>query len=154
MTLYLAAALLGVVAGLRSMTAVAAAAWAAALGAVTVAGTPLGVMGRPITAWVLTALAAGELVFDKLPTTPSRKIPPVFGARIVAGALCGAIVGAGAGAMIPAAVVGAVGAVAGTYGGAWARARLAARFGRDLPAALLEDLVAVGGAAAIVIALL
>ena len=40
-------------------------------------------------------------------------------------------------------MAGVIGAVLGTLGGAAARAALAARFGRDRPAALLEDAVAV-----------
>ena len=40
-------------------------------------------------------------------------------------------------------VAGVVGAVIGTYGGAEARARLAARFGQDRPAAFIEDAVAI-----------
>jgi uncharacterized membrane protein len=40
---------------------------------------------------------------------------------------------------------GVVGAVLGTLGGHRARGGLAGSFGRDLPAALLEDAVAVGG---------
>jgi len=47
-------------------------------------------------------------------------------------------------------VLGVVGAVIGTLGGAWARGKLAGAFGRDLPAALIEDLIAVGGAVLIV----
>ena len=42
-----------------------------------------------------------------------------------------------------------VGAVAGTLGGAAARARLAAAFGTDRPAAIVEDAVALLGAVAI-----
>jgi uncharacterized membrane protein len=41
-------------------------------------------------------------------------------------------------------VAGIIGAVAGTFGGAKARNLLARTFGRDLPAALLEDAVALG----------
>jgi len=44
-------------------------------------------------------------------------------------------------------VAGIIGAVAGTFGGAKARGLLAKTFGRDLPAALLEDAVALGVAA-------
>ena len=44
-------------------------------------------------------------------------------------------------------VAGIMGAVAGTFGGAKARSLLARKFGRDLPAALLEDAVAFGIAA-------
>jgi uncharacterized membrane protein len=35
----------------------------------------------------LVAAAAGELVVDKLPTTPSRLAPPGLAARLVLGAL-------------------------------------------------------------------
>ena len=51
------------------------------------------------------------------------------------------------------AVLGAVGAVIGTLGGAKARGALAEKFGKDLPAALIEDAVALGGAALIVLSL-
>jgi uncharacterized membrane protein len=47
-------------------------------------------------------------------------------------------------------VLGVVGAVLGTYGGSAFRGRLAAAFGRDLPAALTEDAIAVIGAFLIV----
>jgi uncharacterized membrane protein len=43
-----------------------------------------------------------------------------------------------------------VGAVLGTLGGASARGWLAGRAGRDLPAALIEDVIAVAGGFAIV----
>jgi uncharacterized membrane protein len=46
-----------------------------------------------------------------------------------------------------------VGAVIGTLGGAKVRGALARTFGRDLPAALIEDAVAIIGAALIVMAL-
>jgi len=50
-------------------------------------------------------------------------------------------------------VAGLIGAVIGTLGGASARGALARAIGRDLPAALIEDVVAVGGAALIIMAL-
>jgi uncharacterized membrane protein len=40
-------------------------------------------------------------------------------------------------------IAGAVGAVAGTLGGAAVRTKLTEVFGKDLPAALLEDAVAI-----------
>jgi uncharacterized membrane protein len=46
-----------------------------------------------------------------------------------------------------------VGAVLSTFGGAAGRARLARAFGRDLPAALIEDVIAIVGAVLIVGAL-
>jgi uncharacterized membrane protein len=60
----------------------------------------------------------------------------------------GATVGAAAGSLIIGLLAGAIGAVGGTLGGAAIRGRLAKAFGKDLPAALIED------TAAIVIAIL
>ncbi|HEX9773699.1 MAG TPA: hypothetical protein VGA44_09550 [Steroidobacteraceae bacterium] len=50
-------------------------------------------------------------------------------------------------------VASIVGAIIGTLGGRAARARLAAAFGNDRPAAFIEDAVAIGGALLIVVAL-
>jgi len=143
MPVLLAVFLLGVVAGLRTMTPLAAIAWAAGLGWISLGGTWAAFVARPIVRYGVSLLALGELVVDKLPTTPSRKAPGPFAARVVSGTCCGASLGAAHGTLIAGAVVGALGAVAGTLGGYAARARLARAFGRDLPAALLEDVVAV-----------
>ena len=153
MSLYLFALLIGVIAGLRAMTAPAAVAWGAHLGLIPLQGTPLAWLGGNIAPWVFTVLAVLELVSDQLPKTPSRKVPPQFITRIISGAFCGAAVGMVGGAWIGGAVAGAIGAVIGTLGGADGRGRLAKAFGKDLPAALIEDLVAVGGVALIVLAI-
>ncbi len=121
----------------------AAVSWAAKLGMLAVAGTPMAFMGFKYTAIILTVLAVGELINDKLPKTPSRKTPPQFIARIFSGALVGATVGAGSGSLILGLVAGAIGAVVGTLGGAAVRGKLAAAFGKDLPAALIEDVVGI-----------
>jgi uncharacterized membrane protein len=152
MSLYLFALLIGVVAGLRAMTAPAAVAWGAHLGLIPLQGTPLAWVSGSIATWVFTALAVLELVGDQLPQTPSRKVPVQFGTRVVSGAFCGAAIGMTANAWIGGAVAGAIGAVIGTLGGAEIRAQLARTFGKDLPAALIEDVVAIGGAALIIIA--
>jgi uncharacterized membrane protein len=145
--LYLLALLIGLVAGLRAMTAPAAVAWGAWLGWLPLAGTWAGFMGHWIAVAIFSVLAVVEFVTDQLPSTPSRKVPQQFGARIVSGAFTGAIIGtlaaAGATGIVIGLVAGIVGAAIGTYGGAAARAQLAAAFGRDLPAALIEDLVAI-----------
>jgi uncharacterized membrane protein len=47
-------------------------------------------------------------------------------------------------------VAGILGAVAGTLGGYEFRARLAKAFGKDTPAALIEDVIAIAGAILIV----
>jgi uncharacterized membrane protein len=75
-----------------------------------------------------------------------------FGARIVMGALSGATLGASDGFLVGGAVAGVVGAVVGTLGGAAARGKLATAFGKDTPAALIEDIVAIGGVLLIVVA--
>lgn len=146
----LLALLIGVVSGLRTMTAPAAVAWGAALGWFDVSQTPLAFMGYRWTPWIFTVLAVIELITDQLPSTPSRKVPMQFAARIVSGALSGAAIGAASSLLFGGLVAGVIGAVIGTYGGAAVRGRLAASFGRDLPAALIEDAVAVIGAVLIV----
>lgn len=135
------------------MTPPAALAWAAHLGWLPLAGTPLAWLGHAVTPWVLSALALGELVTDKLPMTPSRKVPLQFGARLVVGSFCGAALAWPSGGWIAGLIAGGVGALIGTLGGAAVRGRLARAYGRDLPAALLEDAVAVVGAAALLRAL-
>ena len=152
MHIYLLALLIGIVAGLRTMTAPAAVSWAAYLGWLPLQNTPLAFLGYVAVPYVFTLLAIGELIADQLPKTPSRKVPMQFGARIVSGALCGAAIGAAAGALAGGLVAGVIGAVIGTLGGAEARARLARAFGRDMPAALIEDAVAIVGAYLIVAA--
>jgi uncharacterized membrane protein len=144
--IYLLALLIGVVAGLRAMTAPAVVSWAARLGALDLGGTWLAFLGKPWVPWIFTVLALGELVTDQLPGTPSRTVPISFGVRILTGALSGAAIGAAGGSWVGGAVVGIAGAVIGTLGGRALRARLATVFDRDRPAAILEDLVAVGAA--------
>ncbi|MBW9113347.1 DUF4126 domain-containing protein [Rhizobium cauense] len=142
--------LIGIIAGLRAMTAPAAVAWGAALGWFDVSQTQLAFMGYRWTPWVLTLLAAVELITDQLPSTPSRKVPVQFAARLIMGALTGATIGASGGSLVGGLIAGIVGAVVGTLGGAAVRSRLAAAFGKDTPAALIEDAVAIIGALIIV----
>ncbi|MGV0908864.1 DUF4126 family protein [Martelella sp. FOR1707] len=148
--LYLLALFIGIVAGLRAMTAPAAISWAAWLGILDLSGSWLSFLASPWAVGILSVLALVELVTDQLPSTPSRKVPPQFGARIVMGAVCGAAIGSVSGVWIAGLVLGIAGAVVGTLGGAAVRQRLAARFGRDLPAALIEDAVAILAALGIV----
>ncbi len=141
--LYGLAFVIGIVAGLRAFTAPAAIAWAARFGWLHLDGSWLAWLGYRWTAPVFTLLALGELITDKLPNTPSRKVPPQFGARIVSGGLCGAAVGVQGGMWWLGLLVGVCGAVVGTLGGSAVRKNLARAFVRDLPAALVEDAVAI-----------
>jgi uncharacterized membrane protein len=140
------ALLLGVVAGLRSMTPLAAVSWGARLGWLHLENTWLAFLGFAATPYILSLLAIAELINDKLPKTPSRKTPVPFGARIVVGAFCGAALTAHSGVVVGL-VAGGIGAVAGTLAGYEFRKRLVAAIGgKDLPIALLEDAVAIGAA--------
>lgn len=142
----LLAGLIGVVAGLRSLTAPAVVAWAAWLQWINLGGTWAAWLGHPATVAVLTALAIAELIVDLRPGTPARTSAAPFAGRIVAGAFAGAVIGIAWGYPWGALGAGIVGAVLGTVGGYQARTRLAgAAGGRDLPVALLEDVVAVVG---------
>ena len=143
MAIYLLALLIGIVAGLRALTAPAVVSWAAYLGRLPLHGTWLAFLGFAATPYILTVLAIVELIADKRPTTPSRKSPPGFGARLVTGAVCGAAIGVVGSAWLGGLVAGVFGAVIGTFGGYAARMRLARVFDRDFPAAIIEDLVAI-----------
>ena len=151
MSTYVLAFLIGVVTGLRAMTAPAVVSWGARLGWLHLENTWLAFLGSAITPYILSALAIGELINDKLPKTPSRKAPPSFAVRVVIGALCGAALGAQGQSAIGGLLAGVLGAVAGTLGGYEGRIRLVKAIGgKDLPIALLDDALAIGGAVAIV----
>jgi uncharacterized membrane protein len=143
--------LIGIVSGLRSMTAPAVVSWAARLGLLSIGETWLAFFGFRWTAWVLSIAAVGEFVGDKLPSTPSRKAAIPFVARIVSGSLCGGAIGATLGNLYLGMVFGAVGAVAGTLGGYAARTGLVRVLGgRDFPVAVAEDLIAITTAVLVV----
>lgn len=147
MSVYILAFLIGVAAGLRALTPLAAVSWGARLGWLHLENTWLAFMGFAATPYILSLLAIGELINDKLPKTPSRKAPPSFAVRILTGAVCGAALGATSEALVGGLLAGALGAVAGTLGGYEFRSRLVkATGGNDLPIALLEDAIAIGSA--------
>ena len=142
----LLALLIGVIAGLRALTAPAVVAWGAFLGWIDVEGKWSQWIAHPIPVAVLTIFLVVELVTDQLPKTPSRKTPPQFVSRIIMGAFAGAVIGSAFFHTFSALGGGIVGAVLGTLGGAEARQRLtAANGGRDRPVAIGEDVIAVGG---------
>ena len=140
----ISALLLGTASGLRALIGLTVVSWAARLGYIHLEHTWLAFLGFAFTPYVLSLMAVGELVNDKLPKTPSRLIPPQFITRVVTGTLCGVGVGLATGHLVAGLLLGAVGSIVGTYGGAKARGFGAKLFGRDLPAALVEDVVALG----------
>jgi uncharacterized membrane protein len=134
------------------MTAPAVVAWAAYLGWFPLGDGWLSFMSHWVSPWIFTILAVAELITDQLPSTPSRTVPMQFGARMISGALTGATLGASGGSTVGGLLAGVVGAVIGTLGGRTVRGKLAATFGRDRPAAFLEDGVAIIGGILIVAA--
>jgi uncharacterized membrane protein len=133
---------MGVVAGLRAMTPLAVISWAVSWRWLNLEGTWLAFLGATATPYLLSLLALGEIINDKLPKTPSRKATVPFAVRVIVGALSGLAlthlswVGAG---------IGAIGAVCGTLGGYEARTGIVKALGcPDWPVALGEDVIAVG----------
>ncbi len=148
----LLAFLIGVIAGLRALTAPAVVAWAAH-GRGILHNTSFSFMGTLTAAIIFTVLAIIELVTDQLPSTPSRLKPPGLIARIITGGLSGACLAAAEAQSIAlGCLVGAVGGVVGAFAGYHARTGLVKALKvPDLPIALLEDAIAIGGAIFIVL---
>jgi uncharacterized membrane protein len=96
----------------------------------------------------LAALAAGELIADKLPATPARTIPPALIFRALTGGFTGRALALAAGeASNRGIVAGAAGAVAAAYLGQAVRG-WAVRSSRlpDPVVALAEDALAISAA--------
>jgi uncharacterized membrane protein len=142
--------LLGFSSGLRTMTAPAIVAWTVRSGWPGLESSALWWMAAPVTAYILTLFAVGELVADKLPFIPSRLAPGPLIGRIVSGGLCGATLAAAAGGSLAVNVVlGGIAAVVGATAGYRGRRRMSSRF-PDIVVAVVEDLVAIGLAVAAV----
>ena len=143
--------LIGLFAGLRSITPPAAVAWAVYLGWLTLA-RPLSLIGSLPGVIILSVLAITEIIVDKLPNTPNRTAPLGLIARIVTGGLTGACVSLGGGrSALVGAALGVTGGIVGCFGGYQVRARLVKSLRLpDFNIALLEDLIAIGGSLFIV----
>src|SRR5215203_3612094 len=143
--------LIGLFAGLRALTPPAAVAWAVYLGWLTLQ-RPLSLIGSLPAVIILSVLAIGEIVFDKLPNTPNRTAPPGLIGRIVTGGLTGACVSLGGGkSAFVGAGLGLIGGIVGCFAGYEVRARMVKSLRvSDFPVAMIEDLVAIGGSLFIV----
>jgi uncharacterized membrane protein len=139
--------LIGVIAGLRTMTAPTVVAWAANQHWLNLHNSPLAFMGSTVGVAVFTVLAIGELIIDKLPSTPSRTQPLGLIGRSVFGGLSGAALAAsGAQWILLGAVLGVAGAIVGAFAGYEVRTRLVRALKvPDFVIALLEDAVAIAG---------
>jgi uncharacterized membrane protein len=141
---YLCAAEIGAVSGMRSMAGPAIVAEAAGSNRLDLHGTPLAWLGSGRGMRTSALLAVGELIADKLPSTPDRTNPASLIVRALSGAICGyAVCGPGRTRQEKwaSAVVGASAALAVSWAGC------AFRRNTKLPkfvAALAEDAVAMG----------
>ncbi|MGB6518513.1 MAG: hypothetical protein WBE79_08445 [Candidatus Cybelea sp.] len=135
MSSLVAALLLGIVAGLRTLTAPA---------------VLLLLRGGGWASYVLVVGALLEDAGDLNPKTPPRTAPVGLIARLLSGGFCGWWLTVPTGASVVMGVLlGACGALIGAYGGLSARRLATSVIGR-VPAALLEDVVAIAAAIAIV----
>ena len=148
----LLACAIGIIAGLRSLTAPAVVSWAARLRWPQLQSTPLAFMEMTAVAYLFTLLAAGELIADKLPFTPSRLSAGPLAGRLILGALCGSVLQAVSHqSLLVGAVLGGLGGLLGSYLGYTLRNLTGCeRAPTRLGVALAEDVIAIGGALAIV----
>ncbi|CCH52742.1 hypothetical protein BN8_01764 [Fibrisoma limi BUZ 3] len=143
---YFRAFSLGVVAGMRSMMAPALLSRKLVRTIPTKQPSkPIHYLALPTTSMVLTTLAGSEIIGDKVPSTPNRTAPPVFGARVVSGATCGAFLSQVEGGEVAAgAAAGGLGAAVGTV--AFFQLRMWLTRGLGIPdpvVALAEDALAI-----------
>jgi uncharacterized membrane protein len=114
-------------------------------------GSPLHFLQKPITATLLKVLAAGEMVADKLPTTPDRTAPPVLLGRLLSGALVGAAwYKSRHGSALGGGLLGGLAAVAATFASYALRTGISKQ--TDTPIALVgvgEDALVVASGAAL-----
>lgn len=136
---------IGMVAGLRSMTAPAVVSWAAHWKWLNLEHSFLGFLASTAAVYILTAGAIIELIVDKLPMTPSRTAALGLIARLALGGLSGAALCASANqSIVIGAILGGLGGIAGGFAGYKARTKLVALLKvPDLVVAVLEDAIAI-----------
>jgi uncharacterized membrane protein len=136
-------AAIGVVAGLRSMTAPAVLAYGAKKGMIHVGDSSLVSMTVGTFSRKAADLAVTELLVDKLPFVPDRTRPGPLAWRALSGAACGAAVASSL--RRPAwegAVLGFAGAMVGAFAGHYLRSRVRGVV-PGLTAAVVEDAAAI-----------
>lgn len=134
--------LIGLAAGARSITPLAAVSQAARQGALPADNGAIAHLDHPLVAAGTKALAAGELLGDKLQSAPDRIVPAGIAARLVTGALAGAALAPRRQAALGAAL-GAGAAVAAAYLTFGLRMRAMRRFGQK-STGLVEDALTLG----------
>lgn len=143
--------LMGLVAGARSMTPLAAVADAAHRGALPRDNGAPPWLGHPLVAAGSKALAAAELWGDKLHSAPDRIVPAGILARLVAAGIAGAALAPRRQA-VAGAILGASAATLSAYLTFGARMKALRRFGQTR-SGLVEDALVVGAAALLITSL-
>ena len=149
---YTKAVLVGIIAGMRSMSAPALISdHFSKEPSREFEASPLRVLTSPTSAAVLKTLAVGEMLADKTPFVPDRIATPSLAFRAVSGSVCGAAVctaereRAGVGA-----VIGAAAAAASTFAFYYLRREIGARSGLPDPIlGLTEDALVVAFSSAV-----
>jgi uncharacterized membrane protein len=146
--------LIGLLAGLRSLTPPAVVSWAAHLGLLKLQGF-LALLAATPAVVICTIAALAELIADKSARIPDRTSAPGLIARVMTGGGMGACIASAAGQeLFIGMALGAAGGIAGAFAGYHARTQLVRELKvPDYFIALLEDLVAIGGALCIVAAI-
>jgi len=139
---------IGLVAGLRSLTAPAAVCWAAHAGWINLEGSKLSFLGSTAAVWIASLLALFELFADKQSWIGARTRPGPLIDRLIMGAISGGALGfSNSHTLAAGAVAGAVGAVIAAFGGYHARHRIVTGLNvPDIRIALVEDALAIIGA--------
>lgn len=140
--------LIGLVAGARSLTPLAAVSDAARRGRLPADNGAPALLGHPLVAAGTKALAAGELWGDKLKSAPDRIVPAGMIVRVATGGLAGAALAPRRHALLGA-MLGAGAAVGAAYLTFGARIRAMRRYGQT-PTGLVEDGLALGAAQAVI----
>ena len=153
MSVYFLALVLGALTGLRTMTAPTAISIAARMGWLDLDGTWLAWLGYAWTPWILGIGAIAKLIVDQLRRSPAARRRCSSSRACWPGRWQGPPSAQARALMAGGIVAGVMGAVIGTLAGYALRMRLARAFGRDQPAALIEDAIAYLGAALVVSAL-
>ncbi len=138
---------LGAVAGVRSMSAPALLSRAASRGYIGgIEGTSFAFLASPRTARILTVLAVGEALADKLPFSPDRISPPGLLGRMASGGLVGAALFAAAERRATiGAGLGLLSAAAASYPSYYLRVKTQEKLGApNWAVGLVEDALAEG----------
>ncbi len=148
---YASASAIGIVAGMRAVTAPAVVGQIARSGCLGVERSKFGVLGNAVVSTTVALLAVGEAIADKTPNAPDRTATVGLAARIFSGAFCGATL---CRAQDRSAVVGAIAGAFGAIGSTFAAFHLRREIGKglgipDIVVALIEDATAVWGGLAI-----